>query len=162
MIVERTGEPAAGFRTPTWWPTRSAHRRPDRRQRRHRSADRPAEREGSRSAHFLVTHPHADHIAGIKEARERLGGPPLVAHEATAAEMDEEVEIIMGDGDKLDANGIEIEGDLYPRPRARPPRLPDRRHRRLHRRRPLQGHGRRLCAPGRGGLRCPQGLGHAA
>ena len=73
-----------------------------------------AEREGITISHYLVTHPHVDHIAGIKEARERLGGPPLVAHEATAAEMDEDVEVIMGDGDKLDANGIEIEAIFTP------------------------------------------------
>ena len=71
-----------------------------------------AEADGITITHYLVTHPHVDHVAGIKEARERLGGPPLVAHEATAAELDEDVDVIMGDGDKLDANGIEIEA-LY-------------------------------------------------
>ena len=73
-----------------------------------------AERDGIEISHFLVTHPHADHVAGIDEARERLGGPPLVAHEATAAELDEEVEVIMGDGDVLDANGIEVEAIYTP------------------------------------------------
>ena len=52
----------------------------------------------------------------------RLGGPPLVAHAATAAELDEEVAVIMGDGDRLDAGGVEIESaDLTQRPRARVP-----------------------------------------
>ena len=73
-----------------------------------------AEANGIEITHFLVTHPHADHIAGIAAARERLGAPPLVAHEATAAELDEEVAVIMGDGDKLDANGIEIEAIFTP------------------------------------------------
>jgi glyoxylase-like metal-dependent hydrolase (beta-lactamase superfamily II) len=73
-----------------------------------------AEADGITITHYLVTHPHVDHVAGIKEARERRGGPPLVAHEATAAELDEDVEIIMGDGDKLDANGIEIEALFTP------------------------------------------------
>ena len=50
-----------------------------------------AERDGIEITHVLVTHPHLDHVAGLAEARERLGDPPLVAHEATAAEIDEEV-----------------------------------------------------------------------
>src|SRR6202012_2537593 len=60
-----------------------------------------AERDGIEIPHYLVPPPHVDHVAGIKEARERLGGPPLVAHAAPAAELDEEVAVIMGDGDKL-------------------------------------------------------------
>lgn len=73
-----------------------------------------AEREGITITHYLVTHPHVDHVAGISEARKRAGNPPLVAHEATAAELDDEVEILMADGDKLDANGIEIEAIYTP------------------------------------------------
>ena len=47
-----------------------------------------AEREGITITHYLVTHPHVDHVAGVTEARARAGNPPLVAHEATAAELD--------------------------------------------------------------------------
>jgi hydroxyacylglutathione hydrolase len=73
-----------------------------------------AEREGITISHYLVTHPHVDHVAGVTEARARAGNPPLVAHEATAAELDDEVEILMADGDKLDANGIEVEAIYTP------------------------------------------------
>ena len=45
-----------------------------------------AERDGIEITHVLVTHPHPDHVAGLAEARAQLGNPPLVAHEATAAE----------------------------------------------------------------------------
>ena len=72
------------------------------------------ERDGITISHVLVTHPHGDHVAGLAEARAQLGNPPLVAHEATAAELDEEVAITLGDGEKLDANGIEIEALLTP------------------------------------------------
>src|SRR6202789_2370720 len=72
----------------------------------------PAERDGIGITHILVTHPHGDHVAGLAEARQQLGNPPLVAHEATAAELDEEVETILGDGDKLDAGGLQVEA-LY-------------------------------------------------
>lgn len=68
-----------------------------------------AEREGIEISHVLVTHPHPDHVAGLAEARAKLGNPPLVAHAETAAELDEEVAVLLGDGEKLDANGIEIE-----------------------------------------------------
>jgi hydroxyacylglutathione hydrolase len=70
------------------------------------------ERDGIGITHILVTHPHGDHVAGLAEARKALGNPPLVAHEATAAELDEEVEVTMADGDKLQAGSFEIEA-LY-------------------------------------------------
>jgi glyoxylase-like metal-dependent hydrolase (beta-lactamase superfamily II) len=73
-----------------------------------------AERDGIGITHVLVTHPHGDHVAGLAEARAQLGNPPLVAHEATAAELPDEVEVILGDGGTLDANGIEIEALFTP------------------------------------------------
>jgi hydroxyacylglutathione hydrolase len=73
-----------------------------------------AERDGIEITHVLVTHPHPDHVAGLAEARARLGNPPLVAHEATAAELDEEVEIVLGDGETLEAGGLHVEAILTP------------------------------------------------
>jgi hydroxyacylglutathione hydrolase len=73
-----------------------------------------AERNGIEITHILVTHPHGDHVAGLTEAREKLGNPPLVAHEATAAELDDEVEVILADGEKLDAGGLEVEAIFTP------------------------------------------------
>ena len=68
-----------------------------------------AEREGVEITHILVTHPHHDHIAGLAEARERLGGVPMVAHAETAAEIEEEVAQTLADGEKLNTGGLEIE-----------------------------------------------------
>ena len=73
-----------------------------------------AERDGIEITHVLVTHPHGDHVAGLAEARARLGNPSLVAHEACAAELDEEVEVVLADGEKLDAGGLEIEAIYTP------------------------------------------------
>jgi len=73
-----------------------------------------AEREGIEITHVLVTHPHPDHVAGLAEARERLGNPPLVAHAETAAGLDQEVEVTLADGEKLNAGGLEIEAILTP------------------------------------------------
>jgi glyoxylase-like metal-dependent hydrolase (beta-lactamase superfamily II) len=73
-----------------------------------------AGREGIEITHVLVTHPHGDHVAGLAEARAKLGNPPLVAHTATAAELEDEVEVILGDGDLLDAGGIGIEALFTP------------------------------------------------
>jgi hydroxyacylglutathione hydrolase len=67
------------------------------------------ERDGIGITHILVTHPHGDHVAGLAEARKQLGNPPMVAHQATAAELDEEVEVTLGDGDKLQAGTLAIE-----------------------------------------------------
>jgi glyoxylase-like metal-dependent hydrolase (beta-lactamase superfamily II) len=73
-----------------------------------------AEREGIEITHVLVTHPHPDHVAGLAEARQRLGGPPLVAHAETAAELEEEVAVTLADGEKLSAGGLEIEAIYTP------------------------------------------------
>jgi glyoxylase-like metal-dependent hydrolase (beta-lactamase superfamily II) len=68
-----------------------------------------AERDGIEITHVLVTHPHLDHVAGLAEARQKLGNPPLVAHPDAAAEMDEEIEQTLEDGDRLTTGGLEIE-----------------------------------------------------
>ncbi len=73
-----------------------------------------AEREGIEITHILVTHPHGDHVAGLAEAREQLGNPPLVAHAATAEEIDEKVDVTMADGDVLQAGGLAIEAIFTP------------------------------------------------
>jgi hydroxyacylglutathione hydrolase len=71
-----------------------------------------ANRDGIEITHFLVTHPHADHVAGIGEALEALGNPPLVAHADTAAELDQEVAITLADGDELEAGALHVKA-LY-------------------------------------------------
>jgi hydroxyacylglutathione hydrolase len=73
-----------------------------------------AERDRIEITHLLVTHPHGDHVAGLAEARERLGGPPLVAHPEAAAELAQDVETTLGDGEKLTTGGLEIEAIATP------------------------------------------------
>jgi glyoxylase-like metal-dependent hydrolase (beta-lactamase superfamily II) len=68
-----------------------------------------AEDEGIEITHILVTHPHGDHVAGLAEARERLGGVPMVAHPDAAAEMADEVSQTIGGGETLSTGGLEIE-----------------------------------------------------
>jgi glyoxylase-like metal-dependent hydrolase (beta-lactamase superfamily II) len=73
-----------------------------------------AEQDGVEITHILVTHTHLDHIAGLAEARERLGRPPLVAHEEAAAEIDLEVKQTIAGGEKLSTGGLEIEAISTP------------------------------------------------
>ena len=73
-----------------------------------------AERDGIEITHVLVTHPHGDHVAGLAEARAQLGNPPLVAHADCAAELDDEVEFVLGDGERLNAGGLEVEAIYTP------------------------------------------------
>ena len=73
-----------------------------------------AEQDGIEITHILVTHPHLDHVAGLAEAREKLGGPPMVAHPEAAAEIEEEVGETIGDGEKLSTGGLEIEAISTP------------------------------------------------
>jgi len=73
-----------------------------------------AERDGIEITHVLVTHPHLDHVAGLTDARQRIGNPPLVAHAEAAAELDEEVAETIADGGKLATGGLEIEAISTP------------------------------------------------
>jgi hydroxyacylglutathione hydrolase len=72
------------------------------------------ESDGIDVTHVLVTHPHHDHVAGLSEARERLGGPPLVAHPDAAGELPEEVATTLADGETLSTGGLEIEAIFTP------------------------------------------------
>jgi hydroxyacylglutathione hydrolase len=73
-----------------------------------------AEREGIEITHILVTHPHGDHVAGLAEARAKLGNPPVVAHAATAAEIELPVDVVLDDGETLAAGPLEIKALLTP------------------------------------------------
>jgi glyoxylase-like metal-dependent hydrolase (beta-lactamase superfamily II) len=73
-----------------------------------------AERNGIEITHILVTHPHHDHVAGLAEARERLGGVPMVAHADAAAQMGEDVDRTIADGERLSTGGLEIEAIATP------------------------------------------------
>ncbi|HSS03586.1 MAG TPA: MBL fold metallo-hydrolase [Solirubrobacterales bacterium] len=73
-----------------------------------------AEQDGIEITHVLVTHPHGDHVAGLTEARQRIGNPPLVAHAEAAAELEEEVAETIGDGGRLSTGGLEIEAISTP------------------------------------------------
>ena len=73
-----------------------------------------AEQDGIEITHILITHPHADHVAGLAAAQQRLGGVPFVAHPETAAEIDEEVAELIEDGGKLSNGGLEIEAIATP------------------------------------------------
>jgi hydroxyacylglutathione hydrolase len=73
-----------------------------------------AEQDGIEITHALVTHPHPDHVAGLAEALERIGNPPLVAHAEAAAELEDEVAETIGDGERLSTGGLEIEAILTP------------------------------------------------
>ena len=73
-----------------------------------------AEQDGIEITHILITHPHADHVAGLAAAQERLGGPPFVAHPDAAAEIDEEVAELIEDGGRLTSGGLQIEAISTP------------------------------------------------
>jgi hydroxyacylglutathione hydrolase len=74
-----------------------------------------AESAGIEITHILVTHPHLDHVAGLAEAREKLGGVPTVAHAEAAAEIEGlEIAETIADGGKLRTGNLEIEALLTP------------------------------------------------
>jgi hydroxyacylglutathione hydrolase len=59
--------------------------------------------------HILLTHHHADHIAGLAEVRERAGSPPVLAHELTATEILDPVDATLGDGERVRSGELEVE-----------------------------------------------------
>jgi hydroxyacylglutathione hydrolase len=73
-----------------------------------------AEREGIEITHILVTHPHLDHVAGLAEAGEKLGGVPMVAHAEAAAEIEGEISETIADGGTLSTGDLEIEAISTP------------------------------------------------
>src|SRR3954466_375600 len=66
-----------------------------------------AERLGVSVDAVLLTHHHGDHLAGIDEYRRRFGAPVL-AHPATAAEVDA-VDRTVDEGDVLEFGDLRIE-----------------------------------------------------
>jgi glyoxylase-like metal-dependent hydrolase (beta-lactamase superfamily II) len=74
-----------------------------------------AGRDGIEITHILITHPHADHVAGLAAAQQQLGGSvPMVAHADAAAEVEAEVAETIADGEKLSTGGLEFEAILTP------------------------------------------------
>jgi hydroxyacylglutathione hydrolase len=73
-----------------------------------------AGRDGIEITHILITHPHGDHIAGLAAAQQQLGGVPMVAHAAAAAEIEDEIAQTIADGEKLSTGGLEIEAIYTP------------------------------------------------
>ncbi len=73
-----------------------------------------AERDGIEITHILITHPHADHVAGLAAAQEKLGGVPMVAHAEAAAEIADEIAQTIGDGETLSTGGLDIEAISTP------------------------------------------------
>jgi hydroxyacylglutathione hydrolase len=73
-----------------------------------------ARQDGIEITHILITHPHADHIAGLAAAREQLGGVPTVAHAEALAEIEDEVAETIADGETLSTGGLEIEAISTP------------------------------------------------
>jgi glyoxylase-like metal-dependent hydrolase (beta-lactamase superfamily II) len=62
-------------------------------------------------AAILITHWHADHVAGVAQARDELGGVPVLAHAftKTALEDDLAVDRTIGEGDRLTFGDLTIE-----------------------------------------------------
>jgi glyoxylase-like metal-dependent hydrolase (beta-lactamase superfamily II) len=73
-----------------------------------------AEQDGIEITHILITHPHADHIAGLAAAREQLGGVPMVSHAEALAEIEDEISETIADGETLSTGNLEIEAISTP------------------------------------------------
>ncbi len=65
------------------------------------------EREGTEITHILLTHSHWDHVFGAEELAKRYG-VPVVAHEATAEQLEGVVTETIDDGDEVSSGELTI------------------------------------------------------
>ena len=101
------------------------------------------EREGTTITHILLTHHHYDHVVGVEELAERFGGVPVLAHPQCKELVGDAVTGTIDHGDVARDRRPADRGDPHPRALRRSPGAADQRRRLHHRRRDLQGHGRR-------------------
>lgn len=73
-----------------------------------------AERDGTTITHILLTHAHPDHVVGIPEIKQRLGGPPVYIHEDAAQDLEFEADETYGDEDKITSGDLTIEAIFTP------------------------------------------------
>ena len=72
------------------------------------------ERDGTTITHILLTHAHPDHVVGIREIAERLGGAPVLIDADAATDLDFEPDETVKDGDKTTSGDLEIEWVFTP------------------------------------------------
>jgi hydroxyacylglutathione hydrolase len=67
------------------------------------------ERERITITHILLTHHHYDHVVGLQALRERVGDPPVLAHELTRELVVDPVDEAIGEGSAIESGGLRIE-----------------------------------------------------
>ena len=67
------------------------------------------EREGTRVTHILLTHHHYDHVAGLREMRERVGNPPVLAHPLMKELIADPIDDAIEDGSVVRSGELEVE-----------------------------------------------------
>ena len=107
-------------------------------------------------AAVLLTHHHHDHLAGLERLSEEFGAP-ILAHELTAREVDG-VDRTLTDNETVSFGGLDVEALFTPGHAPGHLAFLVNEHRRLHRRRALQGDGGRHPRARRDRLRGPQGV----
>ena len=107
----------------------------------HRAADRCGRAHDLTMTHLLITHADADHIAGNDVYVKRFG-IPVAAHQIEADRMGG-ADILLADGDHVRTGDLDIVALFTPGHSPGSPLVSGQLQRLLHRRRAVQGHGRR-------------------
>ncbi|MEN0061428.1 MAG: MBL fold metallo-hydrolase [Myxococcota bacterium] len=67
--------------------------------------------QGARIERIVLTHHHPDHVGGVVALRDRLAAMgqvvPILAHDATTALVDFDVDASLSDGDAIDVSGVQ-------------------------------------------------------
>jgi glyoxylase-like metal-dependent hydrolase (beta-lactamase superfamily II) len=67
------------------------------------------ERDGTTITHILLTHHHYDHVVGLQALRERVGSPPVLAHELTRELIVDPVDDLIREGSSIESGELRIE-----------------------------------------------------
>jgi glyoxylase-like metal-dependent hydrolase (beta-lactamase superfamily II) len=65
--------------------------------------------DGITITHILLTHHHYDHVVGLQQLRERVGNPPVLAHELTRELIMDEIDEVIAEGSTVDSGDLRIE-----------------------------------------------------
>jgi hydroxyacylglutathione hydrolase len=66
------------------------------------------EREGIEVTHIVLTHHHYDHVVGLQAVRERVGNPPVLAHELVKDLIMDPIDETVGEGSTLASGDLSL------------------------------------------------------
>jgi hydroxyacylglutathione hydrolase len=64
--------------------------------------------EGIEITHIVLTHHHYDHVVGLQQMRERVGNPPVLAHELVKDLIMDQIDATVGEGSTFESGELRL------------------------------------------------------